>query len=224
ALVVGLLLLARAGAAQEGTWQQNYDLGKRHFAEGRYVEADQFMTRALAQAEGFGGKDIRLYQTLNQLSLICHQLGRNEEAVKLGRRALSGVEAAGRPVEVGYCLNNLGLFLWSQGRTKEAEPYLKRALQTLEKIGDDDSEAGLAKTVNNVGNLYYNKGRWKEAGEYWRRALALHEKRDLREPVACNTLTNLATWHSVRGEREKSWDFFRRALDHAEKRLSKDHP
>ena len=29
-LVVGLLLLARAGAAQEGIWQQNFDLGKRH--------------------------------------------------------------------------------------------------------------------------------------------------------------------------------------------------
>ena len=69
ALVVGLLFLAGPAAAQEGTWQQNYDLGKRHFALGRYVEADQFMTRALAQAEGFGGKDARLYQSLNQLSL-----------------------------------------------------------------------------------------------------------------------------------------------------------
>jgi tetratricopeptide (TPR) repeat protein len=78
--------------------------------------------------------------------------------------------------------------------------------------------------VNNVGNLYYNKGRWKEAGEYWHRALALHEKGEMREPLACNTLGNLGTWHWVRGEREKSWEYFRRALDHVDKRLGKGHP
>lgn len=224
---LGLLLVvmaAQSATAQENTWAHNFDLGKKFFGQGRFVEADRHMTQALEQAEGFGDQDVRLFQTLNRLSLIRHELGRLDDAVALGKRALSGAEALGRETDVGYCLNNLGMFLWTQGKTQEAEPYLKRALETLERLGNKDEEVGLAKTTNNVGNLYYNKGRWKEAGAYWRRALALHEERQMRDPVACNTLGNLAQWHWARGERDKAWEYFRRALDHAEKRLGKQHP
>ncbi len=216
-------LLPHFAAAQEDTWQHNNDLGWRHFQEGRYVEADKLMTLALAQAEKFGGNDARLYQTLNRLSIIRHQLGRIDDAVALGKRALSGAEATGNQVDVGYCLNNLGMFLWSLGRTEEAEPYLKRALETLESATDKDDER-LAQTITNTGNLYYNKGRWKQAGEYWQRSLAIYEKHKMREPLACNVLGNMAQWHWARGERDKSWEFFRRALAHTEKRLSKEHP
>jgi tetratricopeptide (TPR) repeat protein len=218
-LFVGLLLLEPTAGAQEGTWQQNFDAGKRLFQEGRYVEADKLMTAALEQAAG----DRELYFTLNQLSLIRHALGKHDEAIDLGRRALSGAEGLGQPIAIGYCLNNLGLFLWSKGRTEDAEPYLKKALETLERASDKDP-AVPALTINNVGNLYYTKGRWKEAGELWHRALALHEKGEMRDPLACNTLGNLGTWHWVRGEREKGWEYFRRALDHVEKRLDKEHP
>jgi tetratricopeptide (TPR) repeat protein len=224
AALLVVLIAGRLGAAQENTWAQNFELGKKLFSQGRFVEADRHMTQALEQVEASGGRDVRLFQTLNRLSLIRHELGRLEEAVALGKRALSAAEAVGRELDVGYCLNNLGMFLWSQGKTAEAEPYLKRALETLQRVGNNDQEAGLAKTTNNVGNLYYNKGRWKEAGEYWRRALALHEERQMSDPVACNTLGNLAQWHWARGERDKSWEYFRRALDHAEKRLGKKHP
>ena len=68
-LFVGLLLLEPTAGAQEGTWQQNFDAGKRLFQEGRYVEADKLMTAALTQAAG----DRELYFTLNQLSLTLTQ-------------------------------------------------------------------------------------------------------------------------------------------------------
>ncbi|MCI0641779.1 MAG: tetratricopeptide repeat protein [Gemmataceae bacterium] len=216
------MLFSQPASAQENTWQQNNDVGWQHFQEGRYVEADRFMTAALKQAESFG--DGRLFQTLNRLSLIRHQLGKNDEAIDLGKRALSGAEGLADPVAVSDSLNNLGMILWSKGRTQEAEPYLRRALETLERVKAKDHEARMAKTVNNIGGLYFNKGRWKEAGEHWQRALALHEKIQMRDPLACNTLGNIAQWHWARGERDKSWEFFRRALEHVEKLLNKEHP
>ena len=218
-MFLGWLGVVCLAGAQEHTWKENFAAGRRHFQEGRYVEADKLMTLALKQAVG----DSDSYTTLNQLSLIRHALGRHDEAIELGKRALSGAEGLGEQISIGYCLNNLGLFLWTKGRTQEAEPYLKKALETLERANDKDPTVP-ALTTNNVGNLYYNKGRWKEAGEYWHRALAMHEKGEMREPLACNTLGNLGTWHWARGEREKSWEYFRRALDHVEKKLNKDHP
>ena len=200
-LVIASSILA-AGAAQAQSWRENYDAGKRLFEQGRYVEADKLMTAALKQAANSSDQ----YVTLNQLSLIRHALGEYDEAIDLGKRALSGAESLGEQIAIGYCLNNLGLFLWSKGRTQDAEPYLKKALETLERASDKDPTVP-ALTTNNVGNLYYNKGRWKEAAEYWHAWLGDARKKRrcaIRWPAIRSAISAPGTGPEASGKRAGS--------------------
>jgi tetratricopeptide (TPR) repeat protein len=83
------------------------------------------------------------------------------------------------------------------GRTAEQEADLRRALAE----SPEDPDAAYA-----LGGLERDAGRLDEAAALWRRTVALR-------PLHSGALSDLATWHLLRGELEAALDFADRAVE-----------
>jgi tetratricopeptide (TPR) repeat protein len=103
---------------------------------GKFVEATNLATRALAQAERqFGLDHPSVSIPINNLAALYQDQGRYADAEPLFKRALTIDEKAlgSDHHVVGTRLNNLALLYENQGRFTEAESLFKRALSILEK-------------------------------------------------------------------------------------------
>ena len=131
-LLAGVLCLALAiqTACTPGiVWMWYNAAGIEAHQEGRYAEAEQYLTVALKQAEKFGEQDARLATSLNTLAELYRAQGKYAEAKPLYRRALSIFQKALGPEHpnVATSLENYGNLLRKMGRDEEAEKMEARA-------------------------------------------------------------------------------------------------
>jgi CHAT domain-containing protein/tetratricopeptide (TPR) repeat protein len=197
------------------------------YQAGKYAEATDVATRALALAEReFGANDSKVGTALNNLALLYQQQGRHAEAEPLYKRALAIDEKALGPEHpnVSRDLNNLAGLYRRQGRYGEAEPLYKRALAIAEKaLGPEHPEVG--KRLNNLALLHRDRGRFAEAEPLMKRALAIDEKAlGPEHPDVSRDLNNLAGLYRGQGRYGEAEPLYKRALAIAEKALGPEHP
>lgn len=128
---------------------------------GRLAEAERFYREILAQSPLH-------FDALHLLGVVCHQTGRNGEAVALMQRAIA-LDTSQPAVH-----SNLGLALQALHRPAEALASYDLALHL---------DSTFADALNNRGNALRELGRAREAVESYDRALAVH-------PGAANALNN----------------------------------
>ena len=95
-----------AGDAAEETWNDSYRRGFRAIERGEYDVAEREMCRALFAARGFGPRDWRFAETLDELGLIAFQLRDFQVAERMQGAAIAEMLLAAGPH--GEPLDDLG--------------------------------------------------------------------------------------------------------------------
>ncbi|HNU27817.1 MAG TPA: tetratricopeptide repeat protein, partial [Sedimentisphaerales bacterium] len=156
-----------------------------------------------------------LATSLNNLATLLSELGRREEALAAGQRAVEIREklAAARPDAflpyLAMSLNNLANLLSELGRREEALAAGQRAVEIREKLAAARPDAflpGLAMSLNNLANRLSELGRREEALAAGQRAVEIREKLAAARPDAflpylAMSLNNLANRLSELGRR-----------------------
>lgn len=150
---------------------------------------------------------------LHNLGMCAYNAGREQEAEKLLRRALTVQEKQRADgLHVARTQHSLGICIREAGLTEEAEGLLRRALATRRtKVGDDDLD--VARTLHSLGVCTYNAGRAEEAEELLREALTTREKLLGNDhPEVAHTLLFVGRCAHIAGRGEEARSCFRRAL------------
>ena len=195
-----VLLASTQASAQSTPWETSTAAGLEAYQQGRYGEAEKYLSAALKEAENFGPEDPRLATSLNNLAGIYVTQGKYAEAEPLYKRSLA-ILGPEHP-DVAASLNNLAVLYDNQGRYEEAEPLYQRALAVYEEaLGPEHPNTSHG--LNNLAALYYSQRRYKEA-----------------EP----RLNNLALLYYHQGHYEEAEPLYERALAILEKVLGPEHP
>ena len=159
----------RAGA-EAPALQLLRELGVVHQHQlGDAATAVSFFERALAKAEGLGGKAVTA-QVRSDLGLAYLHAGKKEEAHATTKVALEELKACGERQSVGIALGNLGVINRHLGRWEDARRYSREALILDEALGD---LVGKAEDTKNLGYVYKGEGKVAEAAEQFLAAAAV---------------------------------------------------
>jgi len=203
------------------------DLGRLHYAQGRYNEARPLHERSLAISEkALGPEHPDVATSLNNLAQLHRVQGRYDEARPLYERSLAISEKALGPEhpDVATSLNDLAGLHRVQGRYDEARPLYERSLAIFEKaLGPEHPD--VATSLNNLALLHDDQGRYDEARPLYERSLAIREKAlGPEHPDVATSLNNLALLHRVQGRYDEARPLYERSLAIREKALGPEHP
>jgi len=194
--------------------------------QGRWSEAETELRPALALCDARGERSLRCVHALDLQAVALQNLGRMEEAVAAGRRALTLLRS-GFPrerFELASVLNNLGICLGNQGRPREAEALHRQAVAAAREARGERHPL-TAEAVANLAGVLDMQGRYAEAAPLYREALGVQEALlGERHFHFINTLTSYANllWLMKRpGEAEPA---ARRAQALAQSALGAEHP
>ncbi|HEY9776276.1 MAG TPA: tetratricopeptide repeat protein [Planktothrix sp.] len=125
------------------TWQLCTDLGLQAINTKNFVEAEEFLATALAEAEKFPPGDPRILESLTHLAHAHFVQGKLPEAEQYIRYALIISEAAfgGEHLETAKIQQTLGRYLSAQKKEEEALPLFKRSLAVRRKLLDENDPA-----------------------------------------------------------------------------------
>jgi CHAT domain-containing protein len=205
-----------------GTLDQQID---QLIQAGKYIEAVDVGTRALAVAEHqFGKSNPNVAKWLNLLGFLYQVQGRLAEAEPLYKRSLAIYQKAFGPdnLDVAKGLNAVAVVYSREGRDAEAQPLFERSLAIKEKVlGPNDIE--VARALDNLSILYEKQHRVLLATRLLERSLAIKEKalgpehRDVAE-----ALSDLAKLYVALGFGEKAPPLYLRSIAIREKAFGPD--
>ena len=117
-------------------WNENINAGRDAFQMGEYEKAERFFSGALTDAQKLGKTDPRLAQSLNDLAMLYHSLGRLTEAEPLYRKAIGIDEKRGDEarMDIAITLENLAELYKTQQRKGEAAAMYRRAIAIVETL------------------------------------------------------------------------------------------
>lgn len=222
----GLAAAEREAPDQIRTAKWLQELGLTLQAQGRHVEAEARLKRALEIVEKRLGADSRDAGLLAaDLASLYLDAARYADAEKFCKRSLAIAEKTGGPKhpDTAASLTLLAILYYKTGRLAEAEPLYQRALAIdLETKGPDHLDT--ATSLGNLAELYRTQGRFAEAEPLLKRAIAIEEKRRGPDGLSGTTfLRNLATLYVDMERYEDAEQLYRRVLAIREKTLG-DHP
>ena len=143
---------------------------------GRYPEAQQHLTHALATIERAEGPEHpKMGSPLGIMATFYGMQGRNEEAIPYLQRAIAIMERTSADNRnTGFAYHNLGLVLTALGRYPEAVRYFEKALHHKEQL-PNPSPNSVVSTLTELAKVHAQQRRFPEAHAYAKRALDLAE-------------------------------------------------
>jgi CHAT domain-containing protein/tetratricopeptide (TPR) repeat protein len=197
------------------------------YQQGQYEQAIKAAERLVKLARRHLGKDSADYAScLNDLALLYNKSGREAEAERLYRQALTIYRAtlSQDDPSLATLLSNLALLLYNWQDYAAAEPLFREALQ-IWRAGGDEFKTEIVFPLNNLAALLQNRGRYAEAEELYREALAI-----LRETVGeehadvATLLKNLALALKVAGKYAAASEAAQQALELRRRIFGARHP
>ena len=177
-LLTSLVSVALAGQEKGSIWQERTEAGEEARKKRQYDEAAKQFELALREAESFGPRDQRLFQSLHNLATVYQLQRRYADAELLRVRSLTLQEGLYGPEHkaVAASLIELSELYYSQSeRRSEAEQLLIRALGIQEKSHGPDSRE-VSFTLITLAYRQGLAGRDLEAEPLLLRALSIQEK------------------------------------------------
>lgn len=215
-----------AGRRDTAIWNRHMTRGQFLYEAGKYDAAARQLKIALATAEKFGPRDIRLASTLNRLADVYHDQGKYAEAEPLYKRSLVLTRRILGPdhPDVAANLNNLATLYHDEGRYSSAEALYKQALAIVEKrLGPNSPD--VAVSLNNLAEVYGEQGKYAEAAPLYKRSLKIWEKalgpHDLNVAVSLN---NLGALYDSEQDYPQAEHYYLRALSIKEGVLGPSDP
>lgn len=217
------VLSSLTAIAQEISWDQQMDAGRKALEARHYSEAEKDYKAALEEAEGFGSSDPRLITSLETLVELYHRQGMPAPQEPLRKRILEIREGELGATNPDLVPDLLGLAWLYEQREKPAEalPLVQRVLEIREtSLGPNDPQT--IESVNELGRTLLELRRFDEAEEMFRRSLLVHESATETNPRAiAHDFQNLSAVYSSQGKREDAEAFSRQALEIQSQELGK---
>jgi len=149
--------------AQTLGWEELAAKGDDALARGRYREANEYLSAALAELQGASQPDARWAPVLNSLGAARHFAGDFETAERLFRQALGLWEQSGKTKQnVANVLFNLGQSEYLHGNYVGAELSLKQSLAITEDLHPKNGPY-VASTLDWLGIVYTSEAKYTEA-------------------------------------------------------------
>jgi tetratricopeptide (TPR) repeat protein len=153
-------------SAQRAKLYTRYGVVRRR--QGRRIEAIQWLTRAIDEADKAGAQDALAHAYYN-LDLIYVELGRSDEAVH-SPQALAIYEGLGDLWQQAAIHNNLGMLAYFEGRWDDAVRGYETAREMYERAGDRWTASY---AMCNSAEILSDQGRMDEAEGLLRGALRI---------------------------------------------------
>ncbi|MES1240767.1 MAG: serine/threonine-protein kinase [Acidobacteriota bacterium] len=196
-------------------------------AQGRFAEAVQTASRALALAErAYGPEHPEVARIFSNLGVFYNELGKNEASIQASLRGLAirqKLFGPGHP-DLAKSYNTLANAYSDLRRFEEAQIYQERAYAIFrDSYGPDHPNAiGL---LNNIANTYKDRGLYAEAEQRYRQAVESAIRVDGPDhPKVGMALGNLAESLLLQKRYGEALEVYRRSLAIDEKALGRDHP
>lgn len=174
---LGRTFFPDSDSGRKGRIDRHWKAAIKKHRQGQYLDSEQEFSRAIAVAEEYGHRSLRLAGHLDRLADFYHSVGKYAEAEKLFRQVLGikeqrfGLNA----VELAPAINNLALLHYAQGRYSKGEPLYQRLLELLEKNrGKEDREVAIC--LENYAALLRKMQRDEEAGRLQSRAADIRRR------------------------------------------------
>ncbi len=222
-----LALYRRLDGAHRGVIESSNHVGELLIGRARYEEAEELLTRTLAEARRRFGEDDELtaesYDNLAKVYFFRERLQEAEvlrlRALEL-RRSLQGREHK----DVAITLNELALVLKKQGRFDEAIELYEQALEMNQRVlGEDD--LAVAINLSNLAEVLRIQGKCERAIGHLEEVLRI-QGRDLEppHPALALTLNNLAGCLKDLERYEEAERHYSSSLSQRQTTLGLEHP
>ena len=201
-------------------------LGSLLKREGKLVDAQHVLERALALREQLYGKDHpAVASALNNLGNVYRAQAKFDDAKRYYDRALAIRIAAFGPIheEVATSYLNLGVFFSDRGDEATALSYFQKALAIFEQVRGSDSD-DVASASLNVGASEIALGRLAEGRAQLERAVAICAASNPNDPRIAGAMSNLAEADLAEGKNEEALAKTRRAEQITIAAYGPDHP
>jgi serine/threonine protein kinase/tetratricopeptide (TPR) repeat protein len=227
ALAERALQEARALAVASLEAQALVTLGRIASDQGRFAQAVELHTRAIAVAEA-GAADQARAQATAELGVVLgalqHRHGEGERLLRLAAAIDQRVGAG--PIEQARRDVFLGILQMQRGEEEEARQTLLAALKALRAApASSRLQLQMITALNALGSLEDRSGRHEVGRNYYVEALALAEARlGPDHPDVATVLNNLGVleWHA--GRTQEAISALSRGLDIRLRTLGPDHP
>ena len=195
------------------------------FGRGRYREAEELATAALAEAEKRPAEILQRQAALSLLGRIDLARSRYDAAGQYLRRAAELGAGGGDRSGEAALWSNLAQVKEAQGDARGAEELLERSLSTLEALHGMD-HPDVATVLSKLGTLYMTrKHGGKKAEVFYAEALRIDRKTiGVNSAKAAGDLSNLGALAVWRKHWPEAESYFGRALQIDETVLGADDP
>ena len=189
-----------------------------------YDEAEGLTREALAiRRKLYEGDQIEIADSLEALGTLHLRRAKLEPAGQVLEQAVAmklRLLGPDDPRRIEGLLR-LGVVRRSEGRFDEAEEKLREALR-LSRPGGAKTRSSTITAVEELGILYFKKGDWTRSEAHFRNALSMRRADGPDTPRTAQTLSNMATVLTERGDLASAESFLRQSLAILEKSLSPD--
>jgi len=203
-------------------------IGRFHRQQGNYVSAHQEISEAYdIFREQNGELATKTLSALVNLTGALWELGKFEEAEKMGRRALQGNEKVHgfEHLETLRSVNVLAIVFVTRNKYLPAEEMFRSALKGYEKLKLGAGNQDTLRTHDNLASLLRDHGQLEAAEELHRQALEGREKvLGPEHPETLGSVYNLALVLQDQQKYKAAEEMGRRALEEREKVLGPEHP
>ncbi len=199
------------------------NLGANLTAQGRFVEADEQLLKAvkLFVASPGGAEDLaKLY---NSTAMNAKASGDFAGAAKFFQKSIETAQQApgDNRLLMAELYDNLGVALSNQGKFGEAEATIRKALALWKETLGENS-LGMSRGYGNLGLVFKDLGDLQQAETAVRKSIAIQS--DLAGDAGPESYTNLALILSDQGRFGDAEPIARKAVTLSEQRFGLSHP
>ena len=143
--------------------------GRRAFARGDVVAAENLLSRALALLPAGGASRLSFLPNLSEALMMLGELGRAEAVLEEAHQAAAAAGDRALEANVQLVRTTQRLFTQPEGWADQARRDVERAIPVFEEV---DDHLGLARSWRLLGLMDVTRGQWASAGEAMDRAAA----------------------------------------------------
>ena len=191
-----------------------------------FAEAERLLLEVVKIREQAVPESSDLAATLNNLGNLYHDMGRNEDAVRVHERSLAIKENVNGPDHyfLSQSLSNLANVYMEMKRYDQAEPMHRRAL-AIKRRALEPNHPEIGVSEHNLGDLAFHRGDLKTAETQYLLARAIWTKTfPPGHPYLAFSDQGLANVYRDLGQAAKARTLYERALATFRRHFRPDHP
>ncbi|MCW5909918.1 MAG: CHAT domain-containing protein [Cyclobacteriaceae bacterium] len=207
------------------------NMGVMYLIQGRTLDAEEFISYALAESERLGKKSVAYAANLNSMAKLRQLLGHYNEAEQMFNESLSSLAAkvGANSLQHAIVLNNKAMLYQVMGRYPEAIELMKQSLVALEASNKRTLQGKKSfdnrKFSSNLALLYQLSGNLAQAETEFHAIRKVFENRGQKNnPEYANLLNQLSLLYVQMGKMDQVEPLLLKAADVYKRKFTTENP